>query len=86
MEDSVLQFVTRLIEKKAKLPPNADVEMFNYIDTGFVDSLGIMKFVVDIEAKFDIEITEDDMESTEFRTIGGLVSIIRRRIDAGTEK
>lgn len=78
--DSIRQFIVRLIEKKAKLPPEIDVDSYNYIDTGYVDSLGIIKFVVDIESEFNIEISDVDIESSDFRTIGGLVSIVNRNI------
>ena len=73
-------FVLKLIEKKAKLPKDADVDTFNYIDTGYVDSLGIMKFVLDIEAEYDIEITDDDMTSDRFRTVGGIISLIEEKL------
>lgn len=79
MENSVRQFVLGLIEKKAKLPKACDVDSFNYIDSGHVDSIGIIKFVVEIESKYDIEISEADMESPEFKTVGGLVSIIGKK-------
>lgn len=80
MTDSITQFVIGLIEKKGKLPQNEDILAFNYIDSGYVDSIGIIKFVVEIEAKYEIEITEADIESNEFRTIGGLISIINKKI------
>ena len=80
MTDSIRQFVLQLIGKKAKLPPGVDVDSFNYIDSGHVDSIGIIKFVVAIEAQFYIEISEADIESPEFRTVGGVVSIINRKL------
>lgn len=80
MTDSITQFVIGLIEKKGKLPQNEDILAFNYIDSGYVDSIGIIKFVVEIEAKYEIEITEADIESNEFRTIGGLIYIINKKI------
>ena len=80
MTDSVRQFVLRLIEKKAKLPKDVDVDSFDYIDSGYIDSLGIIRFILEIESKYDIEISDSDMQSSEFRTVGGLVSLINRKI------
>ncbi len=80
MKDSIRQFVIQLIEKKGKLKENADIDSFNYIDTGYIDSIGIIKFIAEIESQYDIEISESDMESEEFRTVGGIVSIISRKI------
>lgn len=83
MTDSIRQFVIKSIEKKSKLPKDIDIDTFNYIDSGYVDSLGIIKFVVDIESTYDIEILDSDIESADFRTVGGLISIITRKLAAG---
>jgi acyl carrier protein len=81
MTDSVSSFVLKLIEKKAKLPESTDLNNLDYIETGYVDSIGIIKFIIDIEAEYDIEILDSDMESQEFRTVGGIISLIRRKIE-----
>ena len=83
MTDSIRQFVIKSIEKRTKLPKGIDIDSFNYIDTGYVDSLGIIKFVADIESTYDIEISDSDIESAEFRSVGGLVSIINRKLTLG---
>ncbi len=76
MKNIVLEYVSSLIQKKGKFPANCNIAEFNYIDSGYVDSIAIIKFILDIEAKFDIEISEDDMVSQKFRTVGGLVGLI----------
>ena len=54
----------------------ADTERFNYVETGYVDSIEMIRFVLEIESEFGVEITAGDMELAEFKTIGGLVSMI----------
>ncbi len=83
MTDSVKKYVLQLIEKKVRLPKDTDLDSFNYIDSGYVDSLGIIKFIVDIESHYDIEITEQEIESPEFRTVGGVVEIICGKMAGG---
>jgi len=56
------------------------VSAFNFVDSGHVDSLAIIKFVLDLEEKFDISLSEEDMLDPQFRTIGGLVSIIESKL------
>ena len=85
MSSDAKQFVLGLIEKKARLPVGVDVPAFNYIDSGYVDSIEIIKFVVDIEAAFNVEISDADLESPEFRTVGGLISMIGGKIAAGRQ-
>ncbi|MDM8564770.1 phosphopantetheine-binding protein [Candidatus Halobeggiatoa sp. HSG11] len=80
MSEKIRNFVISAIEKKGKLPKDCDIDSFNYIDSGYVDSMGIIKFMISIEAEFNIELTESNMESPEFKTIGGLVGIIKNKI------
>lgn len=79
MPDNIQEFILKQIEKKGKLPDNIDINTFNYIDSGYIDSMAIIKFAVELESKFDIEITDDDIISKDFKTVGGLVSLIKRK-------
>jgi len=79
-EEEIKKFVINYIEKKGKLPKNTDFETFNYIETGYVDSIGIIKFIVEIEQKFNIQISEEDIMSEKFKTVNGLSDIIKRNI------
>jgi acyl carrier protein len=77
--DEITEFILKYISKKGKLPIEIDIDSFNYIDTGYIDSMGLIKFVVELEEKFNVQISDDDMMTPEFRTIGGLVEIIKNR-------
>jgi acyl carrier protein len=83
MSDRVREFVIKAIEKRSRLPAGCDVDTFNYIDSGHVDSIGIIKFILEIENEFKIDIAPEEVESEKFRTIGGLVGIIESRIRDG---
>lgn len=80
MNDAILAFVLKKIQKKGKIPDTTSCLAFDYRRTGYIDSIGIMKFVLEIEAEFEIEISEADMESPAFNTIGGLVAIIEAHL------
>ena len=56
MTDSVKQFVLPLIEKNTRLPKGVDIDSFNYIDSEHIDSIGIIKFVVEIESHFGVDV------------------------------
>lgn len=79
MSEEIRQFIIKYISKKGKLPKDINIDEFNYIDTGYVDSMGILKFVVDLEQEFDVQISDDDIMLPEFKTIGGLVKIIEEK-------
>jgi acyl carrier protein len=79
MQDSIRTFVLALLEKKSRLPKGFD-DASDFIKTGIVDSVAIIKFMLEIESRFDIEITESDIESDEFRSVRGLVAMINRKM------
>ncbi len=84
MQDSTRSFVLGLLEKKSRLPKNFD-DASDFIKAGIVDSVGIIKFILELESRFDVEITDTDIESDGFRSVQGLVTMINRKITTGAE-
>ena len=78
--EKIKKFVIDYIERKGKIPENACLDTFNYVRSGHIDSVGMFKFVVEIEAEFDIEISNEDLLTQRFSTIGGLISLISEKI------
>jgi predicted dehydrogenase/acyl carrier protein len=68
-----------LLQKKSALPAtfNDDTDFFA---AGVIDSMGIIKFVIALEAHFDIAIDEADLESCTFRSVSGLVNIVQAKL------
>ncbi len=81
MQNSIRSFVVELLEKKSSLPKDFN-DTSDFIQTGIVDSMGIIKFILELESRFDIEITETDIESDEFRTVQGIVAMISRKVNS----
>lgn len=76
MSKPVRDFILKYIERNTPLPTGCEVDSFDYIQSGYVDSMGVVKFLVLLEAEFDIEITDQELMSSEFRTVGGVVDLI----------
>lgn len=76
--NNIHAFVVNLIEKKAKLPQEYDLS-FDFMQSGHIDSMGLIKFILAIESAFDIEISEADMQRQDFKTLGGIVKIIEEK-------
>jgi predicted dehydrogenase/acyl carrier protein len=84
--DLVLKFVLNKIEKNGRIPAGTDINAFNYIDTGYIDSIGLIKFIAEIETEFCIDISESDISSQTFKTIGGLISVIEKKLPKADKK
>ncbi len=78
----VLGFVADLLEKKYEVEGMGDPDSFNYVESGYVDSLGIIQFIAELEDEFSIEFSDDEIASEEFKTVGGVSRIIEGKLRA----
>lgn len=79
MHEGIHSFVLGLLKKKSRLPADFN-DASDYIKVGIVDSIGIIKFILELESQFDIEINDEDIESDDFRSVAGLVKLISRKV------
>ena len=76
IREKILDFV----EREYKLPDDVDYDSFDFVENGYVDSMGLVQFVAILEDDFDIEFTAEELLSDEFKTVGGLEKIITSKI------
>lgn len=77
--------VIAYLEQSRPVPGESEEEKLacHYLDVGVIDSMGIVRLIADMEEKHGFQFTEDDLQSFEFQTVGGLISIIEKRIHDG---
>lgn len=76
IREKILEFV----EREYKLPDDVDYDSFDFVENGYVDSMGLVQFVAILEDDFDIEFSAEELLSEEFKTIGGLEKIISEKL------
>ena len=79
MSSTITSYIISLLEKKQAIPVCIDINSFRFMESGHIDSLGVMKFIVQLEEKFGIVISDEDMLSDDFRTVGGLSKLIAEK-------
>tara|TARA_B100000780_G_scaffold278937_1_gene254485 strand:+ start:112 stop:378 length:267 start_codon:yes stop_codon:yes gene_type:complete len=57
-----------------------NIDDFDFISSGHIDSIEILKFIFEIENKFKISFRPTDTVSRNFKTIKGLRSIILKKL------
>lgn len=72
--------VLSFFQQKGGIPGGTREEQlsYHYLDEGIVDSMGIVEMVMAFEKGFGIHFSSSDMQSWEFRTVGGLIDLIER--------
>lgn len=59
----------------------------NYFEAGWIDSLGIIELVTDLEVHFGLRFEERHFQDRRFATINGLALIVRElRAPPGSER
>jgi len=81
MTNEIYDVIVSLLEKRGPLQGNSDQEIrdYRYLDAGHVDSLNIIQFILEIEESFGISLSAEDTQSDEFRTIGGVITLVERK-------
>lgn len=78
MQDEITDFLFEWLGRRGNVPGSTLEERLalNYFDARLIDSLGVIEFVADIEARFDIRFDERHFQDRRFSTVGGLRDIV----------
>ena len=79
MENTV-EVITKIIEDIADIPLDEIKEDSHMMDDLDLSSLEIMSIVGDVERKYSIKISEDELLSV--RTVGDLAEAVQKKISA----
>lgn len=79
MSENIANFIINELEKSGPIPSD-DPLAFNFIDSGHIDSLSIMKFLVLLEGEFNLQFSDDELLSEEFKTVSGLSNLISNKL------
>lgn len=72
-------YILNALQKKHTIDKNIDFMTLNYVEEGYVDSLGIIKFVVELEERFGIDFTDDELADPSFRIVGELIKLVEKK-------
>ena len=80
--EEIQEFIVDYIQREYTLPADTDVMELNYIESGYIDSLGFVQFVALIEEEFDIVFSDEELDSPDMKVVGKLVALIDRKRNA----
>lgn len=76
----VKEYILELLQKNYTIEDDADVDNLNYIEEGYVTSLGLIQFMIELEEKFNIRFTDDELYSEDIRVVGSLAELIEKKM------
>lgn len=77
---TIRDFVLNYLQKEYTFPDGADVDAINYVENGYIDSLALIKFVVELEDEFKIEFSDSELSSPAFKSVGGLIKLVEGKV------
>lgn len=78
---NVSEYILGALQKKYTIDKSIDLETLNYVENGYVDSLGIIQFVCEIEDEFGITFSDEEIASSSFQIVGELIKLIERKLE-----
>ena len=80
MQD-VKEFVTGYIQREYTVPEDKDIMALNFIEEGYIDSMGYIQVISTIEDEFGVEFEVEDMENPDLRIVGNLIEFINKKLE-----
>ena len=77
--EEVRDFILDYIEREYSIPEGTDRMNFNYVEEGYIDSLGLIQFIAVIEDEFGIVFTDEELSGEDIKVVGKLVGMILRK-------
>ena len=77
--ESVRTWLVAWLGERGTLPSRDELDGFNYLTGGVIDSFAVLELVADSEDAFGIQYTPEDFQNRSFATIDGLTAIILAR-------
>lgn len=80
--EQIKEFIVDYIQREYTISDNVDIMTLNYVESGYIDSLGLIQFIATIEDEFAVEFTNDELVSDEIRVVGELIQLVYNKQNA----
>ena len=79
--DSVKEFIVDYIQREYTIPEDTDIMNLNYVEEGYIDSMGLIQFIAVIEDEFNITFTDEDLASEDVKVVGKMVNLVTSKME-----
>ena len=76
------EFILERLQREYSFKDGTDIDQINFVDEGYMDSLGLLQFIGEMEDEFGIEFTDEELESGSFRIVGELIAMVEKKLEA----
>jgi len=76
------EFILDRLQREYSFKDGTKIDEINFVDEGYMDSLGLLQFIGEMEDEFGIEFTDEELESGSFRIVGELIAMVEKKLEA----
>ncbi len=76
LRKEVEEFVLEYLSNSSDLSEVEHSETLNFVDSGMLDSFGILSMIMDVESRFSIKLTAESLMQQEAKTVAGFASLV----------
>ena len=73
-------YILKELQRKDTLGENIYIETFNYLESGYIDSISIIQFLAGLEEEFGVEFTDAEIADPSFKIAGQLIRLVERKV------
>lgn len=80
--NKIEEFIVEYIQREYTISEEVDILSLNYMEAGYIDSMGLLQFVATLEDEFGIEFTDEELAGCDIKVVGSLAKMIERKMEA----
>lgn len=77
----VKDFIINYIQREYTIPNDVDIINLNFVEQGYVDSLGLIQFICTLEDEFGIAFSDEELQNPDITVVGKLISIVQEKME-----
>lgn len=77
---TVEEFILERLQEQYCFPKESDLTKLNYIEEGYIDSMGLIQFISELEGNFNIEFSDEEIISEDFQIVSKLINMVKGKI------
>lgn len=81
----VKDFIIDYIQREYTVPNDVDIINLNFVEQGYVDSLGLVQFVYTLEDEFGVTFSDEELQSPDIKVVGKLIAIVETKMEGGNQ-
>lgn len=74
------EYILNALQREYTFKSGVDVDTIDFVEEGYLNSLAIIQFVVELEDEFNIEFSEDELNDPDFRVVGKLIELVEKKV------